>query len=402
MSASRSFRLLAGAALALAFAMPAAAQDIVVQGRPLSDTAAALENCIKRKCPPNEDIAATLAHAENLFVNGDYKTAQRTLHASLGRNRKHGKEFPVEVSDLLRANGRVAEHMGEGREYQLSTLGMRDTLRDKFGNEDFRTLVADVEVGDSRAKLGFPEEAERIYRDVEKRALGAKQYRVASFARLRLALIARTRFDAEPTPANRKELDKRLALLTDNPLPGGEEFVLAAKVLRARVDRKQGAAASTDELVKEFAQRGGASRPVLLYSEPISRIDTSERTQADGANDRPAWTRLSTNRYGQWVDVGFWIGADGKVSDVEILRSSGDNGWAKPVLSNISRRVYAPLKTGGDSTPGFYMIERYTLTARVSDGPETGTHLRTREAKPRIERLDLTEENYEAPKAPAG
>ena len=192
MSASRSFRLLAGAALALAFAMPAAAQDIVVQGRPLSDTAAALENCIKRKCPPNEDIAATLAHAENLFVNGDYKTAQRTLHASLGRNRKHGKEFPVEVSDLLRANGRVAEHMGEGREYQLSTLGMRDTLRDKFGNEDFRTLVADVEVGDSRAKLGFPEEAERIYRDVEKRALGAKQYRVASFARLRLALIART------------------------------------------------------------------------------------------------------------------------------------------------------------------------------------------------------------------
>lgn len=398
MSASHSFRLMAGAALALAFAMPAAAQDIVVQGRPLSDTAAALENCIKRKCPPNEDIAATLAHAENLFVNGDYKTAQRTLHASVGRNRKHGKDFPVEVSDLLRANGRVAEHMGEGREYQLSTLGMRDTLRDKFGNDDFRTMVADVEVGDSRAKLGFPDEAERIYRDVEKRALAAGQFRVASFARLRLALVARNRFDAEPTPANRKELDKRLGVLIDNPLQGGEEFVLAAKVLRARTDRKHGASASTDELVKEFAQRGGATRPVLLYSEPLSRIDTSQRTQADGSTDRPSWTRLSTNRYGQWVDVGFWIGADGKVTDVEILRSEGDNAWAKPVLGNISRRIYAPLKTGDDSTPGFYMIERYTLTARVSDGVETGTHLRTREAKPRIERLDLTEENYEAPK----
>ncbi|HEX4847052.1 MAG TPA: energy transducer TonB, partial [Novosphingobium sp.] len=112
--------------------------------------------------------------------------------------------------------------------------------------------------------------------------------------------------------------------------------------------------------------------------------------------------RVSTNRYGQWVDVGFWIGQDGKVTDVEILRSSGDTGWVKPVLGNISRRVYAPLKAAGDSTPGFYMIERYTLTARVSDGPETGTRLRTREATPRIERLDLTEENYQAPPKEGG
>lgn len=385
----------------IALATPALAQDIVVRGKPLSETAADLEACLKRNCPPNEDIKASLAHAENLFVNGDYKTAQRTLHASVGRNRKHGKAYPVEVSDLLRANGRVAEHMGEGRDYQLSTLGMRDTLRDSFGKDDFRTLVADVEVGDSRAKLGFPEEAERIYRDVERRALAAKQYRVASFARLRLATLARTRFDAEPTGANRRELDKRLGLLIDSPLPGGDEFVLAAKVLRARIDRKGGSAASTDDLVREFAARGGADRPMLLYSEPLSRTDANERSQADGDSSRPAWTRVSTNRRGQWVDVGFWIGPDGKVADVEILRSSGDDDWAKPVIANVGRRVYAPLKAAGDNTPGFYMIERYTLTARVTDG-ETGTRLRTREDKPRIERLDLTEDNYTAPAAEGG
>lgn len=390
-------RLLITAA-AIALALPVAAQDIVVTGKPLTETAANLEDCLKRKCPPNEDIAATLAHAENLFMSGDYKTAQRTLHASLGRNRKHGEGHPMEVSDLLRANGRVAEHMGEGREYQLSTLDMRNTLKKSFGPDDFRTMVADIEVGDSRAKLGFSDEAENIYRDVEKRALVAKQYRVASFARFRLATVARGRFDAEPTSPNRKELDKRLAVLTDNPLPGGEEFVLAAKVLRARTDRKHGAGASTDELVKEFAAKGGATRPVLLYSEPLSRIDLSTQTQADGDSARPSWTRLSTNRYGQWVDIGFWIGADGKVSDAEVLRSSGDEIWAKPVLGNITRRVYAPLKTSGDNSPGFYMIERYTLTARVSEG-ETGTRLRTREAEPRIERLDLTADNYEAPPA---
>lgn len=388
-------RLLFATAL-LALAAPVAAQDIVVRGKPLAETAGDLEACLKRKCPPNEDIKASLAHAENLFVAGNYDGAQHTLHASLGRNRKHGKAYPGEVSDLLRANGRVAEHMGEGREYQLSTLDMRDTLRSGFGKDDFRVLVADVEVGDSRAKLGFPGEAERIYRDVEKRALAAKQYRVASFARLRLATLARTRFDAEPSAANHKALDQRLGLLIDSPLPGGEEFVLAAKVLRARIDRKAGSAVSTDALVREFAARGGADRPLLLYSEPLERIDLGGPPQFDGEAPRPSWTRVSSNRYGQWVDVGFWIGQDGKVADVEVLRSSGETGWVKPVLGNIGRRVYAPLKTTGESTPGFYMIERYTLTARVSDG-ETGTRLRTREATPRIERLDLTEDNYQAP-----
>jgi hypothetical protein len=389
------------ATIALALAASGAAQDIVVKGKPVAETGADLEACLKRKCPPDEDIKASLAHAENLFVNGDYKSAQRTLHASLGRNRKHGKDYPLLVSDLQRANGRVAEHMGEGRDYQLSTLGMRNTLKDAFGKDDFRTMVADIEVGDSRAKLGFPDEAERIYRDVEQRALASKQFRVASFARVRLATVARNRFDAEPTSANRKELDKRLDLLILTPLPGGEEFVLAAKVLKARSDRKHGSSSSTDELVKEFAARGGASRPLLLYSEPLTRTDPRAGA-TDGENKQaPAWTRVSTNRRGQWVDIGFWIGRDGKVSDVEILRSSGEDDWAKPVAKNIAKRIYAPLKIDADSAPGFYMIERYTLTARVTEG-ETGTHLRTREATPRIERLDLTEDNYQAPKAEGG
>lgn len=383
---------------ALAVAAPAIAQEIVVKGKPVAETAADLAACLKRNCPPDEDIKASVAHAENVFVAGDYKAAQRTLHAALGRNRKHGKAFPLLVSDLQRANSRVAEHMGEGRDYQLSTLAMRDTLRDGFGPDDFRTLVAEIEVGDSRSKLGFPEESENIYRTVERRALALQQFRVAGFARLRLATIARNRFDAEPTGANRRELDKRLGVLIDSPLPGGEEFRLAAKVLRARIDRKHGAGASTDELVREFAARGGADRPVLLYSEPLTRIDSSQRSQADGESGSPAWTRISTNRQGQWVDIGFWIGEDGRVSDTEVLRGSGDSAWAKPVLRNIGRRIYAPLKTGGDSTPGHYMIERYTLTARVTDG-ETGTHLRTREATPRIERLDLTEDNSAAPTA---
>ena len=387
------------ASAALACSSGALADDIVVTGRSLKDTGADLQACIQRHCPPDEDVAASLAHAENLFVAGDYNGAQHTLHASLGRNRKHGKAYPLEVSNLLRANGRVAEHMGEAKDYQLSTLDMRDTLKEGYGSNDFRTLVAQIEVGDSRAKLGYPAEAERIYRDVEARALAAKQYRVASFARLRLALVARTRFDAQPTAAYRKVLDERLAVLIEQPLPGGEEFALAAKVLRAREDRKGGSGASTDELVRHFAATGGASRPILLFSEPLSRVNPLEGLAGDQGQQREAWTRWSTNRNGQWIDVGFWIGADGHVSDAEVLRSSGRIDWAGPVLGNVTRRVYAPLRSGGDSAPGFYMVERYTLTARVTEG-ETGTHLRTREATPRIEMLSLTPDTVDAPPKP--
>ena len=134
--------LLASAALACSSGV--FADDIVVTGRSLKDTRADLQACIQRHCPPDEDVAASLAHAENLFVAGDYNGAQHTLHASLGRNRKHGKAYPLEVSNLLRANSRVAEHMGEARDYQLSTLDMRDTLKSSFGTNDFRTLVAQI------------------------------------------------------------------------------------------------------------------------------------------------------------------------------------------------------------------------------------------------------------------
>lgn len=375
---------------ALIAAQPALASDIVVTGKPLKDTAADLAECIKRNCPPNEDMAATIAHAENQFVSGDYEGARRTLGASLGRNRKHGKHYPVELSNVLRANGRVAEHLGEARAYQLSTLDMRDTLKAGFGENDFRVLVAQIEVGDSRAKLGYPDEAERIYRDVERRALEVRQFRVASFARLRLALLSQARFEDEPSSHNAAQLDSRLAGLIDSPLPESADFVLAAKVLRARKDRRAGSSASTDDLVKTFARSGGTTRPVLLFAEPIAQIDPLEGL-ADGMNDqRPAWTRWSTNRNGQWVDVGFWIGQDGKVSDVEVLRQKGSVDWARPVMKSIARRVYAPLRQDGDSTPGFYMVERYTLTARVAEGEETGTHLRVRESRPRIEMLELT------------
>ncbi len=382
--------------LVAAVQVPAQSQDIVVTGKSLKQTEADLRACLARKCPPDEDIRATLAHAENLFVSGDYKNSRATLKDSLGRNRRHGEAYPVPVSDLLRANGRIAEQVGEARDFQLSVLDMRDTLKKGFGENDFRTLVAQIEVGDSRAKLGFAREAERIYKEVEVRALAAGQPRVASFSRLRQALLWRGQYDQAPNAYNLKNTMDRLDQLIGQPLPESSDFSLAAEVIKAKVDRKAGSAGSTEALIKRFAERGGATRPILLFAEPLQRTDL----QKDLPDNQPALNTLvrltALQARNQWADVGFWIDANGRVTDVETLRTSGDKAWLKPVLANIAKRVYAPLKQDGGTAPGFYMIERYTLTARFEEG-NTGTRMRRREATPRIERIDLTPENYEAP-----
>lgn len=95
-----------------AIAKHEAQREIVVTARSLKDTEANLKACLARKCLPDQDIKATLAHAENQFVAGDYRNARSTLANALGRNRKHKEKYPIEVSDLLRANGNVATHLG--------------------------------------------------------------------------------------------------------------------------------------------------------------------------------------------------------------------------------------------------------------------------------------------------
>lgn len=364
---------------------------IVVTAKSLKQTGEALADCIARDCPPEEDIRLSLEHAENLFVAGEYRDSGSTLRSSLGRNKRYGDDLPVPVSGLQRAYARVSENLGEAKDFQLATLDMRDTLKGGLGKEDPRTLVAEISVGDSRAKLGQPDDAERIYKKIEKRAIKLGQPRVAMFARMRLALLSQSRYDAEKREFWREEMMERLHDIRDNPLPGGEEFKLVAEVMLAKLDRKAGNADSTEALVKRFAENGGVNRPVLLFTEPL-RSDAELDREANRASNVTA--RLTTmNRFEpQWVDIGFWINPEGRVEEIDILRSEGNTDWAKRIASNISKRIYAPLKQDG-STPGFYMIERYTLTARFADST-TGTRLRKREPIERIERIDLTPENY--------
>ena len=67
--------------------------------------------------------------------------------------------------------------------------------------------MADIEVADSRAKLGYPDEARRSYSAIANRATQLGAPRVAAFARIRLALL-----DVPSDPSVREAVHKRHAI----------------------------------------------------------------------------------------------------------------------------------------------------------------------------------------------
>lgn len=380
--------------LALPAAVSAAEQDtIVVTAKSLKQTEADLAACLARGCPPDEDVKASLAHAENQFVSGGYKNARTTLLKSVARNRKHGAAYPVPVSDLLRGNARVAAHLGEGADFQSSTIASRDILKKGVGPADPRTLVGDIEVADMRAKFGFPDEAERMYKSVGERAAKLNLPWIVSATEIRQALLKLSSELPSEQKLGRERLE-RFALGTD---PTQRVSRLAARVLLARTDRKAGRDEATKALIAEYAAMGGTQRPTLLAGDPIKQPEAPRSAEGVG---RTATTQLSTKNFdGQWFDIGFWITPEGRTSEIEVIRKNGsEDMFVKPVIESVKSRLYAPLKReAGD--PGIYAVERYSMTSYwLTD--ETGSRMRQRSPVPRIERMDLTpDEMAEAPKA---
>lgn len=374
-------------------AIAAETDTIVVTAKSLKQTEADLAACIARNCPPDEDVKATLAHAENQFVGGAYKGARGTLLQSVSRNRKYGQQYPVPVSDLYRGNARVAAHLGEAADFQTSTIASRDVLKKGVGPTDARTLVGDIEVADMRAKLGYPDEAERLYKSVGERAAALNMPWIVSATEIRQALLKL----ASDLPSEQKLGRERLVKFAQGTDPTQRVSRLAARVLLARTDRKAGRDDATKALIAEYAAMGGTQQPTLLAGDPIKQPEAPRGSDSEG---RTATTQLATKTFdGQWFDVGFWITPDGRPSEIEVIRKSGtEEMFVKPVIESIKSRLYAPLKREpGD--PGVYAVERYSMTSFWRDD-DTGTRMRQRSPVPRIERMDLTpDQMVETPKA---
>lgn len=366
----------------LAIAAGASAQEreagdqptIVVTATSIEDTGRRLRECLERRCPPGEDIDATLAHAENLFVAGDYDKARHIARRSIARNDRHARTHPVDVADLYRAYSRISAHLGEGEAYRQATFAMRRTLRKGLPEGDPRLLGADFEVAGMYAAMKELDRARRAYRGIEDKAIELGRPDLAANARVRAAWL-------HELAGDRHLVRKALGKLAEDMSPEARVARLTSLILLARLDRQEGRTESSAALIEALKGSTG-SRPVLLFS---PKIAIGPGVPAEGAGST---TRLmATQNYeDRWVDIGFWVTPEGRVSEAEILRSGSSAGWAQPLLRSIEGRIYSPPA----DPAGSYRVERYTFTAYWMS--VTGSHIRQRSPESRIEFLDLTAE----------
>ena len=359
-------------------------QNVVVTGTRIQDYRDRLAACLARRCPPDEDIDATLALAEALFVEGDYAHARSAIRASMSRNRGEARTYPEPVSDLYRAGARVAEHLGRDREAELYAYQILAALRAGLPVEDHRHFTARLEIANTLTARGRVLEVRRELRRLAEVARAGGRGDVADLAELRSLWLEY--LEAPHGPARRRLVE--MARLT---APERQLLANGARAMLIRIYSREGDDERADAIIAEMG-RGDAPRQ-LLYSPPyqllqqasaMASLQRRDQVYIGGQLNGNLAERLTDTVEDKWIDVGFWIQADGQVDDLQLLRRGrGAAGWEGALLESIRGRRYSP----GDRPT--YRLERYTYTATLHN-TGTGTHIPDRSPRARIEYLDLT------------
>lgn len=405
--------------LTLLLALQVAAQNTPVQGKvdpiivvaTIDDAKARLDTCLARGCRPDEDIAATLALAETQLLGGKYREARKTLLASLGRNEDFAKAYPVPVSELYRANGKVAAHLGFDKDYFRSTFGIYHTLKNGLTSDDHRKYTAMMEVAEMMYRTRGHTRARYYYDRLAEEARRDGRDDIAAIAQLRSAI----RHLPQGSEMQMNEIRKIAGLQ-------GERMrapVLEAKLALAKIAYQRGDEAGAQAIQNEIAQLN-VKRPMLIWQPSYAMVQreldsgsefnfpmegppavggevTAEPQQSRSAEGRASVTnsitamqwssikRIAGNFDDMWADVNFRITPDGRVSDLKITRSKGDLFWTKPLLASLSMRRYT---AGKLNDPASVRSERYTYTSGYEG--QTGTRAQQRSPKARVEYMDLT------------
>lgn len=390
-------------AAAVAQGTAAGSSSIVVTGQRLQEQKAALAACIARNCPPDEDINATLALAESQLIDGNYRDARRTLLASLGRNKDEAARYPVPVSDLYRANGRVAAGLGMDVDYYRSTWGIYRTLKHGLPDDKVRHFSALMEVAEMNYRTSGHERARLYYEMIASQARKAGRPDIAALAELRSAIR-----HLPPGSTWQVAAIKRVAA---NDSAEMRAPALEAKLALARLAISKGDESEAGAIQAELATLK-LGRPILIYSPPYSvaqdglrgtRHESStmdnrpapvagERTSRVPGHDLRGPTSSATYRIApmvddMWLDVAFRVTPEGRVADLKVTRSKGDTSWAKPLLRSIAGRRYTP---GDLASPTSARLERYTLTSTLEKRSET--FARRHSPNTRVEYMDLSDE----------
>jgi hypothetical protein len=366
-------------ALLLLMAAPAAQADIVVTGTRLDD---AYAQCVARHCDPLRDAQVSVAWAERAFRKGDYMVAKRGLMAAVARQSAAAAVAPKPVAALYEAYATVALHEGDTAAYRSAVAAQVRTLRDHLPAGDPAVSDAELALGDMWMKVGDTRNAKAAYLRAQQAGLAQGRDVTALGAGLRLVMLANAR-------GRNAEASRLLDEIARSPAAQdtGVQAIMPALRLRLAVER-----ADKDEIDRQIAAVAETPRniqPVLVRNpplEPVAATAAVDNAGKFGDVNRFAARSMEVTPL-QWADLGYWIRPDGQTADVAVLRSSGDSGWTRAAVTQISGRRYAAF-AADSAGQGLYRIERYTL--RGSYGVPIGGLVRRRTGAQRMEILDIT------------
>lgn len=348
--------------------------EIVVVGRNPAASRAALEECLRRKCPAKEDIRASLVHAENQFLAGDYEDAWVTVQRSRKRTEGQAKALPNEVSQLVQFSANMSALAGEMDASRVSTIDSLAALKRGLASDDPQLEIKRLEVGDAFfATPNFDDTnidmARAVYDGVAQRSAARGWRDVQGRALLRAAAMY-AQVAMQPTRGRyREQATRRLAELNTSPYPEFKPYRDAAVLLDARLAAERGDMGPLDRLIA--SQSGRVDRPMLV---------SSPRIELRG---------LETCVKDQWVDYEYRIDRDGRVQDVAERRRGerAKGGWMKKVAEAVGARRYMPLSVPADD-PGLLRVERFVLA--IPAAKVTGTRMRETCGTPVLQSVDIT------------
>ncbi|MGI4733364.1 MAG: hypothetical protein ACRYFW_16710 [Janthinobacterium lividum] len=364
---------------AVAAPPPRAAEDgtVVVTGRRPAAAEAALAACLKRGCPPREDIAAATALAVAQFRAGDYEKARDTAGHAAARNHRYAGELPVQVSDLLALHGALSALTGLPEVSRARTFDAVSALRRGLPADDEHIAMARLAVADEFLRQGMIAEALHLYDHVARQAAAAGQPTVRGRAMFQAAMLyaSAARFDS----AYRSEARKRIAAINATTDPALKSYRDATVALRGQIASMEGRDRDLKKVLAD-AEQIRSHEALLVYNPKIDLAEAGTGTAQDAVG-------FDTDH--QWITVAFRIAPDGTVRDVTTQDAGphASGAWTRAVLASFARRRYLPLDMPADA-PGLARVERVSLVSDVV--VSTRSRIRTHAGAPSVRFTDMT------------
>lgn len=350
-------------------------KTIVVTAQRPEASATLLAACLARHCSPPEDIAASIVHAENLFMTGAYAQSRKILLASVHRNHGYAAQFPQQVATLHRVTARLSSVNGLPGPARRGSRDAVDALKQGMSKDDPQVILQRIEIGDTLARIGRPGAAIVQYNRVANDARLAHLPALQGMALFRSAQLWTSAASAVSPPAVLViKARKALQRIEANRDPAFAPYRNGARLMRVSL-------ASTKDKPAELARAMATMEPqgalaIIAYA-PI--IDMNHMTFGAARGDYQP----------RWVDVSFWIAPDGRVRDIATIQQSADmdDGWLALATKALSQRRYLPLDVPPGS-PGLIRVERYLFVSDLID--TKGSSIPTRNPQRRVEVVDLT------------